>query len=108
VVGNGHGADDGEVKSGFRWDHQLVGAHSSGPNADWLNRNAIGICLIGDIRKEAPTDAQVHELVWLVRQLQAKFHIPAERVLVEGGDNARDSRFPIVTFRQQLLTPASR
>lgn len=105
VVNNGQGAPDGQIEIGFRWRRQLIGAHSVGPNSDYYNRNAIGVCLIGDANRSAPTDAQVRELIWLVRQLQQRFEVPADRVLVQGSDprGGQPKFFPEATFRQQLV-----
>ncbi len=106
VVDNGRGAPDGQIELGYRWQRQLDGAYSTDAR---YNHHAIGICFIGDIQHTRPTDAQVQELVWLVRQLQAKSGIPASRVYVQGGidDPTHPGFFPVATFREQLLTPAA-
>ncbi|MCE9591220.1 MAG: peptidoglycan recognition protein family protein [Planctomycetes bacterium] len=112
VIGNGSGMPDGQVEAGFRWSRQLVGAYAAGPGSDFLNRRAIGICLVGDFSRQPPTQAQLRELIWVVRHLQTQFGIPPEHVVVqmlpEGQGAGR--YFPTLAFRQQIVQqlPASR
>ena len=47
VIGNGNGLEDGELHVGARGSSSLPCAHERQPG-DWANRNAIGICLVGD------------------------------------------------------------
>lgn len=54
--------------------HHLVGAHAYGANG-----NGIGIGVIGDFRKEHPTDKQVLGLKFLLRDLLVKY--PAAKVV---------------------------
>jgi hypothetical protein len=82
VIGNGSGMGDGIIHIGYRWRRQLPGAHALGDNAEWFNRNAIAICLIGNGDNRAFTDRQVESLVRLVRDLQSRLLIPAERVVL--------------------------
>ncbi len=112
VIDNGRGGPDGEIEVGFRWKQQRAGAYSAGPSGDWFNRHAIGICLIGDPQKEAPSEAQIRELVWLVRHLQVRLGVPTSRVLVQGGSGSASASgggrfFPEAAFRQQLLNTAN-
>ena len=110
VVGNGKGSPDGQIEAGFRWNRQLRGAFSFGVGGEAANRRAIGVCLVGDGRREAPTAEQVRELVWLVRQLQTKFNIPADRVVLQTKSDQPggvSKLFPVAGFRQQLLTFAT-
>jgi len=102
VVGNGKGAADGQIEMGFRWQHQMAGAHSSGEHADWFNRSAISICLVGDTDRQAPSEKQTRELLWLVRELQARFNIPSDRIYIQTGSGKGANLFPVTTFRQQL------
>lgn len=104
VIDNGQGGPDGQIEIGFRWRRQLIGAHSVGPNSEEINKQAIGICLIGDSDHAAPSDAQIRELAWLVRQLQQRFEIPAHQVVVQSADPRGGSGryFPEATFRQQI------
>lgn len=80
IVGNGAGMDDGEIHVGFRWLNQLPGAHTAGPQGDWFNRHAIGVCLVGDGRRRPFTDEQIRRLGQLVRELSRRLQIPPERV----------------------------
>lgn len=105
VVNNGRGAPDGQIQLGFRWKRQMVGAYTGGKDGEWYNRNALGICVIGDPVAQAPTETQLSELVWLVRKLQQRFEIPADRVLIQGDRAGEKSAplFPLASFRQRLL-----
>lgn len=105
VVNNGSLAEDGQIDVGFRWQRQFAGYYVEGERAEWFNRNAVGICLIGDADNQRFTDAQLRQLVWLVRQVQQQFDIPRDAVYVDvGSDPNQPARlFPHVWFRQQLL-----
>lgn len=106
VIGNGNGMDDGEVHVGYRWLSQLAGAHTAGEKGDWFNRNAIGVCVVGNLDRRGPTDTQFRQLAAVVRQLQSRFKIPADRVHLhrELANTTSPGRlFDAVAFREQLL-----
>jgi hypothetical protein len=69
VIGNGNGAGDGEIEIGNRWVRQINGGHVA---SDYLNRIAIGICLVGDLNRDVPTKAQVAALEELVDYLRGR------------------------------------
>jgi len=108
VIGNGSdGGRDGEWDRGPRWRDQLAGDYvdNTKPHGPWFNKNAIGVCLIGNADEAAFTQGQQRELVWLVRQLQSRFKIPAEHVFVAVG-NPPDTgavHFTQDRFRQELI-----
>lgn len=116
VIGNGQGMDDGQVAAGYRWDHQLPGAHAVAGtslaglpagtlDAAALNRSAIAICLVGNVDRRPPTDAQVAALVALVQSLQAEFGIDAEAVRFRselGAAGGSAGAFPVSAFRGRL------
>ena len=108
VVNNGSEERDGLIEVGFRWQRQYIGAYLNGPGSMWFNRHAIGICLIGNGDKQAFTEAQLRELVWLVQRLQKHFGISREAVYLQigpGGEaGGSGPHFPDAWFRQQLLT----
>lgn len=105
VIGNGRGAPDGQIHVGFRWLDQLPGAHVGGPSAELLNRESIGICLVGNGDRAAFTDAQIQRLIELVNALAAELGIPADRIYLHS-DVARTSDpgrlFPVAAFREQI------
>jgi len=80
VVGNGAGLKDGWVFVSSRWQDQQPGAHAAGKDADWFNRQAIGVCLVGDGDRQRFSAAQTRQTVQLVQTLCARFNIPPERV----------------------------
>jgi LysM repeat protein len=106
VIDNGSsGTRDGQIETSHRWIHQMDGAHC---NASDMNKIGIGICLVGNFDTDAASPYQISSLAWLVRQLQAKYKIPASRVLrhsdVPGKDtHCPGAKFPWSEFRKQLL-----
>lgn len=82
VIGNGRGADDGELYVGYRWLDQLPGAHAAGPDQDLYNRRYIGICLVGDGDRKPFTEAQMARLVEVVGAMTSELGIPAENVIL--------------------------
>lgn len=107
VINNQQGDhEDGQIERGPRWRQQQDGHHSGGTRGEWLNRRAIGICLIGDLAKEGPSNAQIEQLIWLVQRLQARLEISANRVFSPSDLEGRAGSppiFPIDQFRAQLL-----
>ena len=94
---------------GHRWHQQLPGAYWAGPEKDWVDRHAIGVCLVSS-GEEGPSEGQLQRLVGLVQQLQAEYQIPADRVVLQPGIghiSPQGRWFPTAWFRQQLLTFAA-
>ncbi|HUT29461.1 MAG TPA: peptidoglycan recognition family protein [Sedimentisphaerales bacterium] len=79
VIGNGTGSGDGEVEVTYRWHQQKTGAHCKTPN-NWANEEAVGICLVGDFTRRAPTARQMRSLEELVEFLQKRYRIPKSRI----------------------------
>ncbi|MDX2131925.1 MAG: peptidoglycan recognition family protein [Planctomycetota bacterium] len=105
VLGNGSGLRDGQVHVGGRWLRQNPGAHAAGKNADWLNRNAIGICVVGDGERATFTEAQRVRLAQLVEMLMRECQIPADRVYLHREVASTPSPgkfFPEASFRQAI------
>lgn len=106
VINNGNGASDGLIEVGYRWMKQMPGVHAAGDHGPWLNQHAIGICMVGNGNNAPPTAAQMQQLVRLVTELQRRFDIPADRVMLHSdvSDYASPGvHFPATAFRQQLL-----
>jgi hypothetical protein len=79
VIGNGTSSPDGGVEVTFRWRQQMTGAHCKTPN-NWANKEAVGICLVGNFNKNHPTERQWESLVKLVRFLQHRYRIPQKNI----------------------------
>ncbi len=125
VIGNGQGLGDGLVEVGYRWNRQLAGAHVAGANpiesrngldrtslstadADQYNRHSIGICMIGNGNRREFTDRQIHELITIVRALQAQFGIPGSAVYLHSDLSKVSSPgkfFPTAEFEAQIRRP---
>jgi N-acetylmuramoyl-L-alanine amidase len=88
------------------WKGQLAGEHAYG-RYDY-NRDSIGVCLMGDFSRKAPSNEQYTALVALVQYLQAFFEIEPARVYLYrdlvGGDWPGKA-FPTSDFSSRLLNP---
>ena len=80
VIGNGTDSTDGQVEVTFRWREQKTGAHCGGTAGNWANKDAIGICLVGNFNKTLPTVRQMRSVVKLVRFLQNRYGIAKSRI----------------------------
>jgi len=80
VIGNGTASGNGEVEVTFRWRQQKTGAHCGGTRGNWANKEAIGICLVGNFNQSYPTYSQMESLVRLIRFLQNRYGIPVNRI----------------------------
>jgi len=106
---HGQGSSSDRFEVGVRWRQQSPGAYWAGPEKDWVNHHAIGVCLVS-ATEEGPSEQQLQQLIGLVQQLQAEFQIPADRVVLQPGIGQISSKgrwFPTAWFRQQLLTFAA-
>jgi len=79
VIGNGTDTPDGQIEVGTRWHKQKHGAHCKTPG-NYYNNHGIGICLVGNFEKTAPTLLQLEALDELLRFLCNACGIPPERV----------------------------
>jgi len=88
VITNGKGGADGALEVSPRWWAQKHGAHAGGLPTDapadsrnGFNEFGIGICLVGNFEKRAPSTAQLKTLSRLIMRLRGMFEIPAENVV---------------------------
>jgi hypothetical protein len=104
VIGNGKGAEDGEIQIGPRWNQQQ--APAAPPGVDKIDPDCISICLVGNFDTAMPTPAQLHRLTQLVSTLQNQLHIGADRVILLNssvGPSTVGRYFPVTAFRDQIL-----
>ena len=87
VINNGKGGPDGRLEVTDRWWQQKHGAHAGALPANALpdernefNEMGIGICLVGNFEKSAPTKRQMQTLGKLLRSLRDKFDIVPDEV----------------------------
>lgn len=78
IVGNGSGTPDGVVETGYRWRDQIPGPHTKN---EALNRQSIGICLVGNLDETAPTRRQMLALIPLLERLCRECDIPAAHII---------------------------
>jgi hypothetical protein len=77
IIGNGSGAADGEVETGYRWRDQIPGPHTKNQE---INLESIAICLVGDLETGSPTRKQATALLDLLEKLCRDAHIAPERI----------------------------
>lgn len=69
VIGNGTSSGNGAIEIGSRWTRQVNGGHV---HSDYLNNISLGICLVGDFNRAAPTPQQLEALEELTRYLRLR------------------------------------
>ena len=103
-----NGKSDGLVEVTFRWKEQIPGAHVGGTPNNWANVDGIGICLIGDFSKRAPSQKQMASLTKLVRFLQKRYRISNSKVYGHNttpgasGTECPGKYFPMSQFKRSL------
>jgi N-acetyl-anhydromuramyl-L-alanine amidase AmpD len=80
VIGNGTGSEDGRIEVAQRWVNQKHGVHCRNAKNAAVDEYGIGICLVGDLDKQAPTPRQVAAAKALVAYLAARYRIASDRV----------------------------
>ena len=80
VIGNGTDSGNGQVEVTFRWLDQKTGAHCGNTWGNWANKDAVGICLVGNFNQTSPTPQQIQSLVKLIRFLQNRYGISRNRI----------------------------
>ena len=84
---SGTGTVDGGLEVGTSWQIQDHGAFAGWPDSRSHTfspyNDAVGICLAADLNRKPVSDAQQQQLLSLVRQLQQRLSIPADRVLFQ-------------------------
>ncbi len=104
LIGNGVDTKDGEVQATFRYNQNLDGAHAL-TSDNFFNKNALGICLMGNLNLEPPTEKQMASLLLLVLRLKNDFEIPNKNILMHRDTKVTDcpgKQFPEKEFREKL------
>ncbi len=93
VIGNGVNYGDGAIYVGSRWKQQIQGAHCAGGAGtyfgvrrpdNFFNEHGIGICLVGNFEKSAPTARQIAALERLITFLCSETGIAPPRIYGHG------------------------
>jgi N-acetyl-anhydromuramyl-L-alanine amidase AmpD len=101
IIDNGtFGKDDGQMETGPRWLKQQDGAHCK---ASEMNKEGIGICLVGNFSKGRPTRRQMKSLVYLVDKLRKYYKIPKSRILGHGQVSGARTECPGKKFSMKRL-----
>ena len=104
VIGNGDGAEDGEIQISQRWNEQQIALPPAG--ASKIDAACISICVVGDFDRRVPTQTQLRRLTQLVSALQGQLHIGANNVLLLDQPQSVTGigrYFPRTVFKNQLL-----
>lgn len=106
VIGNGNSSGDGQIEIGDRWTRQINGGHVA---SNYLNDIALGICFVGDLNRDKPTQAQMEamdELVTYLRQRVGK--VKGRSAIVKGHKEINPkptdcpgARFPLSFLRKR-------
>lgn len=80
VIGNGTGSEDGKIEISQRWVNQKHGVHCRNAKSAAIDEYGIGICLVGDLDKQAPTQRQVAAAKALIAYLSTRYRIDSNRV----------------------------
>lgn len=91
VIGNGSGIADGQVVAAPRWTRQLDGGHLA---SEGQNKVAIGICLVGNFDRQAPSARQMQSLRALANALLKRCQLPASAVRLHQEINVIGTRCP--------------
>jgi N-acetylmuramoyl-L-alanine amidase-like protein len=122
VIGNGHGAGNGELQKGVRWKRQQLGGGcctlkglskvkkiSDLPKAysDYFNFTGIHICLVGEFNEKDPSTKQLAMLSSVVMELCRKYNIEPGRIrghreVQMAPTDCPGSHFPLTRFRNQM------
>jgi len=102
VICNGAGAGDGDLMLSYRWREQQAATAPEGASS--IDPDCISICLVGDIDRTKPTQAQLRRLSELISSLRGKYGIPANRVFTsnEPSPAGIGKKFPAEEFARQL------
>lgn len=92
VIGNGSSSGDGQIEIGNRWKRQVNGGHV---HSDYLNNIALGICLVGDLNRDAATKRQLAALDELIRYLRQRVgKIDRQWAIVKAHKDINPPRWP--------------
>lgn len=91
VIGNGHGMGDGAIGVSTRWKGQLNGGHL---RSESQNTYSIGICLVGNFDKHAPSSRQLASLETLVEALMKRCGVTSKAVKTHQQINVIGTRCP--------------
>jgi N-acetylmuramoyl-L-alanine amidase len=80
IIGNGHGSEDGQIEVAQRWNNQKQGVHCRNARSHEVDEYGIGICLVGDLDKQAPTPRQIAATQALVAYLSQRYRIDTDHV----------------------------
>lgn len=105
VINNGtKDKKDGQIEVTPRWIKIQDGAHCK---SDDMNKEGIGICLVGNFSQENVSKKQMESLVYLVNKLRKYYNIPRKKIMghshVRGASTeCPGTKFPWDKFYKKL------
>jgi len=109
LIGSADQYGDGAIVPTRRWRLQKAGDHIHVPGHSF-EECSVGVCVLVDSRRVAPTRRQLAAVIHVVRGLQLACHIPPDRVYLHselGEQGCPGGRFQGRAFRDRLI-PATR
>lgn len=99
---------DGQIEISPRWIKQQDGAHCK---AGGMNKNGIGVCLVGNFSKDYVSEKQMRSLIYLVNLLRKYYNIPISNIKGHGKVSGASTecpgkKFPWSTFYSRLQQEA--
>jgi LysM repeat protein len=91
VIGNGQGIPDGKIEIGNRWVRQLNGGHLA---SEALNRQCIGICLVGNFEERKPSQKQIASLHAITTYLTRRCRLDRSRIQTHQQINTKPTLCP--------------
>ena len=95
------------IRSNGWWMKQQASSHERSPGGEW--NTSIGVGLMGEYSRQAPSNAQMQALIKLITDLQIRFRIPSSRVYLYGDISSRIASpgpaFPVAYFQDALVDP---
>jgi hypothetical protein len=80
VIGNGTGSGDGQIEVAQRWTNQKQGVHCRNARTHEVDEYGIGICLVGDLDRQPPTQRQIAAAQALIAHLSQRYAIAQGRI----------------------------
>ena len=106
VIGNGNGSGDGQIEVAQRWNAQKQGVHCRNARSNDVDEYGIGICLVGDLDQQPPTQRQVAATRALISYLSGRYRIEPARISTHAHLAATPTACPGKFFPSTVLAGA--
>ena len=103
VIGNGTQSPDGRIEVARRWSDQKAGAHCRDATLPDANDYGIGVCLVGDLDQQPPTQAQINATKSLIAYLRDRYSISADHVVLHSSIAQTPTTCPGTLFPAEIV-----